>query len=521
MRSYQIPVVTQFDSLPPETERVFTGTYLSTAIAFEDAYTTSNEGIANFALLLLDDPEVIIRDIRIDMDEPLALLIRSLSPTESIHQLATQNRVDISSIVELANNLIYWRRARSIYPITHRNIYIVSPLAPMGSLYHFARLFHSKFPTLPSLPRMLSMLSTDKPKPYHRMIPTRDHRKVYLMALAWLLRYGFVTQLRTFLWLKITRRIKMLVNKDIQMEEERRGFELAKQRKAETSSGSSEKSSAEIMETTDYASNTAHHVKGASPKKDANVVVHSPPPDKHSLLFTKTAVAASSSPSHVRSMFMNASSLKSNRLEQPISSVLMNEYSNSTTPLSSSLPTDSVLESAKTSEHSTSAAISVKKPVKGLMAMTGTIASSYDGATAFSAGLAPASLPAHNQLPRSTSISGSLEAKRGPGSFASGGGATNTDRSVDDDQAVILNEEWIEDSILLDPSSATALQLKWISKIMENKPSDIKALFSRVLKYMDGRNAMESVLVEENISRQDLRKLTKTIEDYIIIVRHW
>lgn len=568
IRSYQIPIATQFYSLPSPNERIFTGTYLSTAIPFEDAYDASNEAIANFALLLLDDPEAIIRDIRIEPDGLGAVIIRSLSPTLSMHELAVQNGWDVSTIIELANNLIYWRRARSIYPINHRNTYIVSPLSPLGSIYHFSTLFQSTFSHMPSLARILSTLSTKKPRPYQRMIPTRDHREQYLKALAWLLRYGFVTQLRTFLWLKVTREIKLLVNKDIRKEEERRESDLDRQNKMATAAGggaasSSDEDVAPLMQTTDYASNTAHHIKGESPnktssseeKKNGNiaVVVHSPEKSDSSLKFPKTAVQASSSMGYTRSMLQNANAMSSslnanNHLEHPVSSILMsnpsNGYSNSMSTPSHSLQQQQQQQqqgyldsNLKTSEHSTSAAISMARPSNvpsnGLSAITASLATSPNAvaSTAFVNSLAPSSLPTHNQIQHSNnSIVGSLGVKRGVGSFMSGGGISGgiisgggmtTDRSIEDEQAIISNEEWIEDSILLDPSTATALQMKWVSKIMEGKSPEIKQLLGKVLKYMDGRHAMESVLVEENISRQDLRKLTKVIEDYIVIVRHW
>ena len=194
-------------------------------------------------------------------------------------------------------------------------------------------------------------------------------------------------------------------------------------------------------------------------------------------------------------------------------------------PLSSSTPSPTAYGfSTKTSEHSTSAAISMVKP-SNTNSMTSALGSLEDN-TIFPnrLSIAPASVPMSTTHINS-SIVGSLGIKRGEGSFTSGGGVTGavTDRSGmgDDEQAVITNEEWIEDSILLDPSSATALQMKWVAKIMEDKPQDVVTLFGKVLKYMDGQHAMESVLVEENISRQELRKLTKSIADYIVIVRHW
>lgn len=517
LRAFQIPIKTHFETLPEQTDRVFTGTYLSSPMQFEGKH--DNEAMADLAILLLEEPEAIIRDIRIDVDEPLAVLIRSLSPMASINQLALMNRMDPATIVDLASNLIYWRRARIIYPISHRNIYIVSPLSPLGNLYHFATLFRSKFPMLPSLPRILSMLSTDKPTPYHRMIPSKDHRNVYLEALAWLLRYGFVTQLRTFLWLKITRRIKMLVKSDIQKEEDMREYELEKQRKeaASEATPNGDEAQPSPQRRTDYASNTAHH-KPVSPTK---VMVQAPDDE---LKFPKTAVI-SSSPSNVRSM-LHSSFRPGIDIQQPIQSTLTGSGGNGGMSLTPSPPSNFLekYQDRVISEHSTSDAIGVCKKSNFSTGFSNRLGTSLEG-TAF-LNPASASAPTYPNLHHSSSIVGSLSTKRGPisgTSYTSGmvGANTGTDRSVDDEAAVVLSEEWIDDSILLNPCSATALQLKWIAKIIENKPPDVITLFGKVLKYMDGEHAMESVLVEENITRQELRKLTKAIEDHIIIVRHW
>jgi len=60
---------------------------------------------------------------------------------------------------------------------------------------------------------MLSSLSS-RPRPFSSLIPSRDHRRAYLDILAWLLRHGWVTQLRTFGLLKIPKDIKLKVAKE-------------------------------------------------------------------------------------------------------------------------------------------------------------------------------------------------------------------------------------------------------------------------------------------------------------------
>lgn len=113
----------------------------------------------------------------------------------------------------MARHLIHWRKARAIPPIHQRDIYIVSPNADMRRLHTLIPLYARNFPSLPSLPAMLSKLSS-KPKPYTTYIPSRDHRGAYLDILAWLVRHGLVTQLRNFAWIRVTRGIKLRVARE-------------------------------------------------------------------------------------------------------------------------------------------------------------------------------------------------------------------------------------------------------------------------------------------------------------------
>ena len=66
---------------------------------------------------------------------------------------------------------------------------------------------------------MLSSLSS-RPRPFASLIPSKDHRRAYLDILAWLLRHGWVTQLRTFGLLKIPKEIKLKVAQEQAMLEQ-------------------------------------------------------------------------------------------------------------------------------------------------------------------------------------------------------------------------------------------------------------------------------------------------------------
>lgn len=270
-KSFQIPTKMEFSSLPDSTVPYIPGSYLSStanmlsstglvnlgettryhdkglmnllldgrlnsgnyaaadevnSLDNEEANATSYEDVIYFALLLLDSPEVIIKDIKAEPQSQLAKFIRVIRPTDSLLKLTNRMRaanlsINISHIKSFAFQLIYWRKARIIPPINSKAIYIVSPMAPLETNYRRdVKLFKAKFSTLPSLPLFLKLLSTrsKKPKQFASIIPSRDHKELYLSALAWLIRYGYVTQLHTYIWLKIPRKVKMRVEEELETE---------------------------------------------------------------------------------------------------------------------------------------------------------------------------------------------------------------------------------------------------------------------------------------------------------------
>lgn len=264
LRSFQIPIKTEFHSIPESTVPYLPGSHLSSTVSMigktglinvgettrygmtntmsmimggtiaddtdgdfksindEDTDATADD-IIYLALLLLDDPETIIRDIKAEPDLILASFIRMIRPTESLlklnHKLNNLMALEISQIKSFAFHLIYWRRARVIPPLNTRSVYIVSPMAPITiNMYNDITVFKQNFPSMPSLSQFLKLLSspTKKPKQFSTIIPSKDHKEMYLSALGWLIRYGYVTQLHTFIWLKVSKRVKIKVDEDIE-----------------------------------------------------------------------------------------------------------------------------------------------------------------------------------------------------------------------------------------------------------------------------------------------------------------
>jgi len=152
-------------------------------------------------LLLLDEKDILLYELSHPDASPLAYFIREHLPTKSFQKSAARLNIPVHDAIYLARHLIKWRKARVIAPLHARNIYVVSPDAPMDKLADLIPEYARQFAALPSLPQMLKMLG-GKPLKYGLLIPSRDHRMPYMDILAYLLRHGFVRQLKTYGWLQ-------------------------------------------------------------------------------------------------------------------------------------------------------------------------------------------------------------------------------------------------------------------------------------------------------------------------------
>lgn len=424
MRSFQIPIKTEFYSLPELTVPFIPGSYLSSTVDLLGStglisvgettrYRTSNsttmhmngyldakldndddlgdeeaksnaDDVIYFALLLLDDPEAIIKDIKAELHTTLASFVRMIKPTESLVKITNKLKqtsgnlsLDITQVKSFALHLIYWRRARVIPPLNPRSIYIVSPMAPITTNFHRDIIkFKLEFATVPSLPLFLKLLSTrsKKPRQFASIIPSRDHKDIYLSSLAWLIRFGYVTQLHLYIWLKVPRKVKMKVEEDLENE------------------------------------------LGRAPKRKRE--------------FQEKAAT--------------------------------------------SKVTSQVDNSSKQVDNSTQSGNSAKRPL---------ISESF-----------------HQEIDN-------LQKR-----FEIASMAPN----------IVLEDDG--DTILVDPGRASSLERRWINKIIHdecNLSPELTSIFYKLLKYMNGKNSLELLLLKENISRTELRKLLLAVEDHIISVRHW
>ncbi|EWC48408.1 hypothetical protein DRE_02177 [Drechslerella stenobrocha 248] len=222
----QIPTMMETAVLPSISEPQLPGMHLTT---LKTIYSMPSEDedvlmTPHFTLLFLEDVEDIIKEVILDQDQTslsasFVQFIQNCRPTVSFAQMLSSPTSNGTSHLEsleyqyieyFARHLIYWRKARAIMPLHYRKYYIVSPNADMKRLVSQSLIFSRLFPALPPLPKMLSLLS-GKPRPYSAYIPSKDHRQAYIDMLAWLMRYGWVTNLLTFAYLKIPKGIKVAV----------------------------------------------------------------------------------------------------------------------------------------------------------------------------------------------------------------------------------------------------------------------------------------------------------------------
>ncbi|KAL9009227.1 MAG: hypothetical protein Q9173_005729 [Seirophora scorigena] len=213
--SFQIPNPTSISVLPGPLSHQMPGLWLTTATSLpanDEVERTNSQLASQFTLLLLSDLPVIlseINDASSPLSAPLTHYLQVSKPTKSFLQISQSSGIPLRDIQFLASHLIYWRKARAIPPLHQRDIYIVSPNADMSRLMSATSKFAKAFPTLPSLPKILNLLST--PRAYSTLIPSKDHKEAFMTILAWLLRDGWVTQLRTFAWVRVPPYIKAVV----------------------------------------------------------------------------------------------------------------------------------------------------------------------------------------------------------------------------------------------------------------------------------------------------------------------
>ncbi|PQE06462.1 hypothetical protein CJF32_00002389 [Rutstroemia sp. NJR-2017a WRK4] len=252
--SLHIPIPTFLASFPSSLERSKPGVLLSSAnpLVDEEGNPDPTQLDKHFALLLLEDEEDVIAEISSEDNElsaPLIQVIKWAKPTLSFLQVAQTNSVGLEDVLTLAQHLIYWRKAIAVPPLHPRDFFIVSPNCDTHKLPAASQQWKKAFPFAPSLQSFLAQISY-APRPYKTFAPSKNHRAKYMEMLAWLIRGGWVTHLRTFAWIWVHPEIIYEVDYQLRAE----ALEKAKNADAQKKSGSSAEGSNSSSEVTDDSS---------------------------------------------------------------------------------------------------------------------------------------------------------------------------------------------------------------------------------------------------------------------------
>ncbi|EED24020.1 UPF0171 domain protein [Talaromyces stipitatus ATCC 10500] len=264
---FQIPPTTSVADLPPSNDTSLAGMWLTTANTVNADHGAElempNQVLAkHFALLLLESEAGIMEALKGSELAPALLhYIRNSRPNKSFAQISALSGIPLDTIHDLAQHLVYWRRARAIPPLHQRDTYIVSPNCDLSQLKKATQSYAATFPTLPSLPKMLSALS-GTPRPYATFIPSKDHKETYFAILAWLLRGGWVTQLRTFSRVKVTPEIKFAVEQKMRKEQLEKYL---------ASGGNASSSSSSLDRAYGDSSSTRYHDDAASTRSSSSI----------------------------------------------------------------------------------------------------------------------------------------------------------------------------------------------------------------------------------------------------------
>ncbi|KAG0270442.1 Nitrogen permease regulator 3 [Actinomortierella ambigua] len=160
------------------------------------------------ALLLLEDPEEILKDIPLDANPTLVKLVQILVPYQCLDELQYILDCSMAQVYRLAAHLIYWRKAKLIGQIRTNNVYAVSPKAEINRALLAEFSLHS--PTV-SLPSILHELST--PTMFKSIIPgggkDKEAQTLYMEVLTFLLRKDLVVQMHTYVSVIVPEHIKM------------------------------------------------------------------------------------------------------------------------------------------------------------------------------------------------------------------------------------------------------------------------------------------------------------------------
>ncbi|CAC05246.1 GATOR1-SEACIT GTPase activating complex subunit Npr3 [Schizosaccharomyces pombe] len=84
-----------------------------------------------------------------------------------------------------------------------------------------------------------------------------------------------------------------------------------------------------------------------------------------------------------------------------------------------------------------------------------------------------------------------------------------------------LEQDNGKESIIIDPHSASLLEQKWIQIIAYERGPEMAPLFTSIVKYLNGRFALQTIWVAEGLPRKLMRNILNEYNDYILRWHSW
>lgn len=102
------------------------GMEMSLQVRFNGARSITDDTVVgpHSGLLLLEEKEVLLRELSHPEASPLAYFIREHTPTKSLQKQATKLNMPLNDMTYLAHHLIKWRKAKAIAPLHPSNMYV-------------------------------------------------------------------------------------------------------------------------------------------------------------------------------------------------------------------------------------------------------------------------------------------------------------------------------------------------------------------------------------------------------------
>ncbi|XP_066598005.1 GATOR complex protein NPRL3 [Prorops nasuta] len=147
-------------------------------------------------LLLLIEPQELLKSLPIDSSPALIRMIQMYNPLKSLQTLAADSDLTLAQVFQLTGHLVYWAKATIIYPLCENNVYVVSPDAVLTN--QLLESFSKKFPgncllqviSEFSLPTSISQKLNPLSQP--------QHQTELVQIIIWLLKNHLLLQLHTY-----------------------------------------------------------------------------------------------------------------------------------------------------------------------------------------------------------------------------------------------------------------------------------------------------------------------------------